>query len=112
VIGWRLAPLSRTSKHTVIARIDRDPAFAAALLDEAATLFLNGEPETARSILRDLVNATIAFEPCESAVRIRLDVSLTQAYGGRAAINQAADRRTVALAEHAFETATAPAIRA
>jgi DNA-binding phage protein len=32
------------------------------LLDEAATLFLNGDPETARAILRDLVNATIGFE--------------------------------------------------
>jgi hypothetical protein len=38
------------------------PAFAQALLDEAATLFLNGEPETARLILRDLVNATRGFE--------------------------------------------------
>jgi DNA-binding phage protein len=33
-----------------------------ALLDEAATLFLNGKPETARLILRDLVNATVGFE--------------------------------------------------
>jgi DNA-binding phage protein len=32
------------------------------VLDEAATLFLNGEPETARLVLRDLVNATIGFE--------------------------------------------------
>ena len=40
----------------------RDPAFVRALLDEAATLFLNGEPETARLILRDLVNAAIGFE--------------------------------------------------
>ena len=32
------------------------------MLDEAATLFLNGEPEVARSILRDLVNATVGFE--------------------------------------------------
>jgi DNA-binding phage protein len=32
------------------------------LLDEAATLFLSGEPETAQLILRDLVNATIGFE--------------------------------------------------
>ena len=31
-------------------------------MDEAATLFLNGEPETARLILRDLINATIGFE--------------------------------------------------
>jgi len=31
-------------------------------LDEAATLFLSGEPETARLILRDLVNAKVGFE--------------------------------------------------
>ncbi|MDP1934751.1 MAG: transcriptional regulator [Nitrosomonas sp.] len=43
-------------------RIERDPEFAKALLDEAATLFLSGEPETARLILRDLVNATVGFE--------------------------------------------------
>ena len=38
------------------------PEFAKALLDEAATLFLSDEPETARLILRDLVNATLGFE--------------------------------------------------
>ena len=54
--------LTREFKHSVVARVNRDPAFAQALLDEAATLFLNGEPETARLILRDLVNATIGFE--------------------------------------------------
>ena len=54
--------LSRDSKQTVIERIQRDPDFAKALLDEAATLFLNGEPGPARLILRDLVNATIGFE--------------------------------------------------
>ena len=54
--------LSRDYKQTVIERAERDPAFAQALLDEAATLFLNGEPETARLILRELVNATLGFE--------------------------------------------------
>ena len=54
--------LTRNFKQTVIARVERDPQFAKALLDEAATLFLSGEPETARLILRDLVNATIGFE--------------------------------------------------
>ena len=54
--------LTRNFKHTVVERVERDPAFAQALLDEAATLFLNGEPETARLILRDLINATIGFE--------------------------------------------------
>ena len=54
--------LTRNFKETVIQRVQVDTSFAQALLDEAATLFLNGEPETARLILRDLVNATIGFE--------------------------------------------------
>jgi len=54
--------LTRDFKQTVVERVRRDPAFAKALLDEAAMLFLNGEPPTARLILRDLVNATVGFE--------------------------------------------------
>ena len=54
--------LTRDFKQTVVERVRRDPAYAKALLDEAATLFLNGEPHTARLILRNLVNATIGFE--------------------------------------------------
>lgn len=54
--------LTRDFRQTVIERVNRDPAFAQALLDEAATLFLNGEAETARLILCDLFNATIGFE--------------------------------------------------
>ena len=55
-------PITRDVKETIDTRVKRDPEFAKALLDEAATLFLNGEPDTARLILRDLVNATIGFE--------------------------------------------------
>jgi DNA-binding phage protein len=55
-------PLTRDFRETVVARVRRDPAFARALLDEAATLFLNGEPVAARLVLRDLVNATVGFE--------------------------------------------------
>lgn len=54
--------LTRNFKQTVVERVVRDPEFAKALLDEAATSFLSDEPETARLILRDLVNATIGFE--------------------------------------------------
>jgi len=54
--------LTRDFKQTVVERVERDPKFAKALLDEAATLFLNNETETARLILRDLVNATLGFE--------------------------------------------------
>jgi hypothetical protein len=54
--------LTRDFKETVAARVQNDPAFAQALLDEAITLFVNGEPESAKLILRDLVNATLGFE--------------------------------------------------
>ena len=54
--------LTRDFKDTVVARVQNDPAFAQALLDEAVTLFFNGEPDTAKLILRDLVNATVGFE--------------------------------------------------
>ena len=54
--------LTRDFKETVAARVRNDPAFAQALLDEAITLFVNGEPESAKLILRDLVNATVGFE--------------------------------------------------
>ena len=54
--------LTRDFKQTIVERVKRDPDFAKALLDEAATLFLSGEPDAARLILRDLVNATVGFE--------------------------------------------------
>ncbi len=54
--------LTRDFKETVNMRVQQDPEFAKALLNEAISLFLNGEPETARLILRDLVNATVGFE--------------------------------------------------
>lgn len=54
--------LTRDFKETVKERAVRDPAFAKAMLDEAATAFLNDEPQVARLILRDLVNASVGFE--------------------------------------------------
>ena len=54
--------LTRDFKETVAVRVQNDPAFAQALLDEAITLFVNGEPESAKLILRDLVNATVGFD--------------------------------------------------
>src|ERR1017187_7008205 len=62
--------LTRDFKKTVVARVERDPAFAKAMLDEAATLFLSGEPHTARLILRDLVNATVGFEGLAAATAL------------------------------------------
>jgi hypothetical protein len=54
--------MTRDASQAVVERAKRDLVFAAALLDEARTLFLNGEPETARAVLRDLMNATARFE--------------------------------------------------
>jgi len=54
--------LTRDFKETINARVKKDAEFAKALLDEAINLFLNGESETARLILRELVNATVGFE--------------------------------------------------
>jgi DNA-binding phage protein len=54
--------VTRDVHETIQERIERDPEFATALLDEAISLFLNGEPETARLVLRDLVNSTVGFE--------------------------------------------------
>lgn len=54
--------LTRDFRSTVVERVGRDPEFARALLDEAVTLFLSGEPDAARLVLRNLVNATVGFE--------------------------------------------------
>jgi DNA-binding phage protein len=54
--------LTKHFRTTIVDRVARDPEFAKALLDEAATLFLNGEPDAAKAVLRDLVNATVGFE--------------------------------------------------
>lgn len=61
--------LTRDFRETVADRAARDPAFAKALLDEAATLFLNGDPHAARLVLRDLVNASIGFEHLATATK-------------------------------------------
>ena len=54
--------LTRDFRETVVERMERDPSFARAMLDEAATLLLNGEPGPARLVVRDLVNGTLGFE--------------------------------------------------
>jgi hypothetical protein len=62
--------LTRDFKATIVERVRRDPTFAKAMLDEAATLF-KGEPRTARLILRDLVNAAVAIKtPSKSRHRM------------------------------------------
>ena len=54
--------ITRDYKETIDKRVKTDSNFASALLDEALSLFLNGESDVARLVLRDLVNATVGFE--------------------------------------------------
>lgn len=53
---------TRDFKERLATCVRNDPAFAQALLGEAITLFVNREPESARVILSDLINATVDFE--------------------------------------------------
>lgn len=48
--------------ETITARVQSEPAYARALLQQATSLLLQGEPQTAKLLLRDLVNASIGFE--------------------------------------------------
>jgi hypothetical protein len=57
-----MAVLTKDVSEIVSDRIRCDSALAVTLLDEALSLFLNGEPDTARLILRDLVNATMVYD--------------------------------------------------
>jgi DNA-binding phage protein len=54
-------PLARDFRETVKARADRDPAFRAALYQEAVQAMLDGDFGTAKILLRDAINATAGF---------------------------------------------------
>jgi DNA-binding phage protein len=54
--------LTRDFRQTIAARVQSEPAYARALLQQATSLLLHGEPHTAKLLLRDLVNASIGFE--------------------------------------------------
>ncbi|NHZ71906.1 MAG: transcriptional regulator [Aquificales bacterium] len=61
--------VTRNVRDTIEDRVQNDREFAIALLDEAIALFLNDEPDIARLVLRDLVNATVGFE--ELAIEVQ-----------------------------------------
>jgi hypothetical protein len=54
-------PLTRSFNETVRERAARDPAFRAALFDEAINGLFAGDPDTAKAALRAYINATIGF---------------------------------------------------
>ena len=54
-------PLTRDFKETIQARMERDPGFREALLEEGVECLLGGDVEIGKSVLRDYINATIGF---------------------------------------------------
>jgi DNA-binding phage protein len=54
--------LTRSFRDTVQVRIQREPAFGQALFQEAVQLLMDGDIDTAKATLRDVINATIGFE--------------------------------------------------
>jgi DNA-binding phage protein len=55
-------PLTRDFRETVRARVQQDPGFRTALLEETANAFLSGDVETGKAVLRDYIHATVGFE--------------------------------------------------
>jgi DNA-binding phage protein len=54
-------PLSRSFKDFIKSRIERDANFRQALFQEAVQTLMEGDVDTAKSVLRDYINATIGF---------------------------------------------------
>ncbi len=54
-------PLTRDVKETIRARIKRDPEFGEELLKEGIECLLAGEVGTGKILLRDYMDATMAF---------------------------------------------------
>ena len=59
--------VTHSFKETVMARIEHDEEFRAALLCEGVDCLLSGDVDTGKSVLRDYINATIGFESLSTA---------------------------------------------
>lgn len=54
--------LTRDFKETLLARIQADPKFRDALLEEGIETLLAGDVDSGKAILRDYIKATVGFE--------------------------------------------------
>src|SRR6202162_1930934 len=63
-------PLTRDFKETIRARVERDPKFRKELLRECIESMLAGDIATAKTILRDYINATVGFTELAAATQI------------------------------------------
>ena len=55
-------PLTRDFRETIRERLQCDPGFREALLEEGVKCLLAGEVDAGKSVLRDYVSATIGFQ--------------------------------------------------
>jgi hypothetical protein len=62
--------LTRDFKETTQARVERDPKFRRELLREGIESMLSGDIATAKTILRDYINATIGFNALAEVTHI------------------------------------------
>ena len=54
--------LTRDFKETILARVQSDPKFRDALLEEGIETLLAGDVDSGKAILRDYIKATVGFE--------------------------------------------------
>lgn len=54
--------LTRDFKDAVLARVQADPKFRDALLEEGIETLLAGDVDSGKAILRDYIKATVGFE--------------------------------------------------
>jgi len=66
----RVMSLTRDFKETIRARVERDPKFRKELLRESLESLLAGDIATAKTMLRDYVDATIGFAKLSEATLI------------------------------------------
>jgi DNA-binding phage protein len=62
--------LTRDFKETIRARVARDPNFRRELLRGGVEFMLTGDIATAKTILRDYINATVGFTELANATHI------------------------------------------
>ncbi len=62
--------LTRDFKETILARAARDSRFRRELLREGIESMLTGDVATAKTILRDYINATVGFAELAEATHI------------------------------------------
>jgi DNA-binding phage protein len=63
-------PLTRDFKETILPRAARDAKFRRELLREGVECMLGGDTATAKTILRDYINATVGFRDLAEATHI------------------------------------------